>query len=129
MNLAVNISGDVTPRVAMLMKMLSGARRVEMVRAAGVEVQEVTREHVAALRRKAGSLADAKGAPTTGFYQAAAQEVGGPAALSASSDKAVLTITAKGFIRAFRDVEVKPRSAKYLAIPIAREAFGRRAAR
>ena len=79
MNLAVNISGDVTPRVAMLMKMLSGARRVEMVRAAGVEMQEVTREHVAALRRKAGSLADAKGAPTTGFYQAAAQEVGGPA--------------------------------------------------
>lgn len=128
MNLRINIADNLTPRVAMLMRVLTGAGRVEMMRAAGAELQELTRDHIGALKRKGGSLASRKGAPASGFYKQAAQEVSGPEALSASSNEAVLTITARGFVRAFRDVEVRPQTARALAIPIHPDAFGHRAA-
>lgn len=127
MNLRINIQEGLTPRVAMLMRALTGARRIEMMRAAGAEVQELTRQHIGALKRKGGSLASQKGAPASGFYKTAAQEVSGPEALSASSDEAVLTITSRGVARAFRDVEVRPQTAQALAIPIHAAAFGHRA--
>lgn len=128
MNLRINISENLTPRVAMLMRALTGAGRVEVMRSAGAELQELTRDHIGALKRKGGSLASRVGAPASGFYKQAAQEVSGPEALSASSDEAVLTITARGFVRAFRDVPVTPQTARALAIPIHPDAFGHRAA-
>lgn len=127
MNLRIDIKDNLTPRVVMLMRMLSGAKRVEMMRGAGVAVQELTREHIGNLKRKPGSWASQQKAPTTGFYKEAAQEVASPAAVSATSNEAVLTITSRGFSRAFRDVTVEPRTARALTIPIHPEAFGKRA--
>ena len=124
MNLSINIRDGLEPRVASLMALLSGARRVEMMRAAGAEMQELTRKHIGGLKRKPGPWG---ARPSSGFYKTAANEVASPAALEATGQEAVLTITSLGFSRAFRDVEVRPQSAQALAIPIHPAAFGHRA--
>jgi hypothetical protein len=90
-------------------------------------VQELTRAHIAGLQRKGGSLADSVGAPVSNFYAQAAEKVAGDAALSANAGGATLTINSPGFLRAFRDVKIAPRTAKSLAIPINAIAFGHKA--
>lgn len=128
MNLRINISESVSPTLRRLVNSLRGGQRTEMQAAAGVEVQRVTADHIAALQRKPGSFAAKFGAPTSGWYQQAAEKVAAASALTANADEAVLTINHPGFTRAFRSVEIRPRTARALALPIHPAAFGHRAA-
>lgn len=124
MNLRISVAVTEAPLLA-LIRSLGSARRTEMNHAAGVEVQETTRAHIAALTRKPGPWGDR---PSSNHYAQAAEKVGGASALTAGPEGAVLTISHVGFTRAFRTVKIAPRTAKTLALPIHPAAFGHRAA-
>ena len=91
-------------------------------------MQELTRDHIAGLKRNPDSFASKFGAPTSNFYAQAAEKVGGDAALTANAGGATLVISSIGFKRAFHSLTIVPRTAKSLAIPINAIAFGHRAA-
>lgn len=127
MNLRITISDSVSPKLQSVMRTFAGSGLTALHQAAGVKVQELTRDHIAGLRRKPGSLASKHGAPTSNFYAQAAEKVAGDGALSAGPGGATLTINSIGFKRAFQDVLIVPKTAKSLAIPIHAIAFGHRA--
>ncbi len=104
MNLRLRIEDGVSPRLAAVMKMLTGAGRTALHRAAGEEVQRVTADHLAAR-------------PGTHWTQAA-EKVALPVALQADASEAVLTVKHPGITRAFRDVTIRPVEKQALAIPI-----------
>lgn len=118
MNLRIKISDGVSPMLQSAMRTLSPSGLTDLHHAAGVKVQELTRDHIAGLRRSPDSLASKIGAPTSNFYAQAAEKVAGDAALSAGPGGATLTINSIGFKRAFQDVQIFPKTAKSLAIPI-----------
>jgi hypothetical protein len=128
MNLRIRISDGVTPKLQSAMKALNGPGLTALHHAAGVKVQELTRDHIAGLKRNPDSLASRIGAPTSNFYAQAAEKVGGDAALTANAGGATLVISSIGFKRAFQSMTIVPRTAKSLAIPINRISFGHRAA-
>lgn len=118
MNLRITIKDELSPRLQNLMQAFTVTGRAALNRAAGTEVQTITRDHIERLKRKSGSLASMHGAPASNHYKDAAAKVGGSAALNADPEAATLTINHVGFSRAFRDVKIVPRTAQTLAIPI-----------
>ena len=126
MNLRLKISDGASPKLKAAMRLLAGSELAELHHSAGVEVQKITRDHIAGLTRKSDSLSSKFGAPTTNFYGKAAVKVAASSALSADPSGATLTINHPGFIRAFRTVKIVPREAKALAIPIHAIAYGHR---
>ena len=128
MNLRIQISDGVSPKLRGVMRSFTGGGLTALHHAAGVKVQELTRDHIAGLKRKPDSFASKFGAPTSNFYAQAAEKVGGDAALTANAGGATLVISSIGFKRAFQNVPIFPKTAKSLAIPINAIAFGHRAA-
>lgn len=104
MNLRIRIEDGVSPRLAAVMKMFTGAGLTELHRSAGVEVQRVTADHLAA---RPGQ-----------HWSAASQKVAEDRSLRADAGGATLTIKHPGITRAFRTVTIVPRESKALAIPI-----------
>ena len=127
MNLRITISDTASPALQAKMRAMSGSKLADLHRAAGVEVQELTRGHIAALRRNPDSFAAKFGAPASNFYAQEAEKVGGDAALTAGPAGATLTINSIGFKRAFQNVPIFPKTAKSLAIPVNAIAFGHKA--
>lgn len=127
MNLRITIDDKALPALNAAMRMLSGAKRAELHQAAGVEVQQITCDHVAKMASSRHATADKLGASPTNFLASAAEKVAASSALQSSPDGATLTINHPGFTRAFRSVKIVPRAAKSLAIPIHAAAYGRRA--
>lgn len=128
MNLRINVTESISPRLRDVVRALQGSRRAEMNAAAGTEVQRVTADHIAVIASTRHATAEKLGAAPTNHFAQAAEKVAAPSALTANPEEAVLTINHKGFARAFRDVRIAPRTAKALAIPIHAAAYGKRAA-
>lgn len=129
MNLRITIKRDtLTPAIRTLYSALSGAKRADMNRVVGAEVQKVTYDHISRLESSYAKASQRQGAPHTGFFAQAAEKVAQDSALSATDKEAVLTIKHPGFTRAFHSVKIVPRTARALAIPIHRDAYGHRAA-
>ena len=128
MNLRIRIEDGASQKLKSAMRMLSGSELVGLHKAAGTEVQRVTSDHIAGLKRNPDSFASKFGAPASNFYAQAAEKVGGDAALTANAGGATLVISSIGFKRAFQNVPIFPKTAKSLAIPINAIAFGHRAA-
>lgn len=129
MNLVIKIDKTgMDARLQRIVRGLAGAGRAGLQHAAGVEVQRITADHIAGLKRAPGSFASKFGAPPSNHYAQAAEKVAASSALTSNPEEAVLTINHRGFARAFRDVKIVPRTAKALAIPIHPSAFGKRAA-
>lgn len=127
MNLRISISDGASALLQSKMRSLTGSKLSDLHEAAGREIQRLTSDHIAALRRNPDSFAKKFGAPASNFYAQAAEKVAGDAALNANASGATLTINSPGFIRAFRSVTIVPRTAKSLAIPINAIAFGHKA--
>ena len=102
MNLRITISDGASPALQSAMRSLTGQKLSDLNRAAGRKVQELTRDHIAALRRNPDSLASKFGAPPSNFYAQASEKVAGDAALNADRSGATLAINSIGFKRAFQ---------------------------
>ena len=127
MNLRITISDSASPRMQSDMRLLTSAGLTALNRAAGVEVQRITFEHVAKLAATRHATAAKLGASPTNYLASAAEKVAAPSALSSGPAEAILTINHPGFSRAFRSVKITPKSAKALTIPIHALSYGRRA--
>lgn len=110
MNLRIRIEDGVSPRLASVMKMFSGSGLAAVHRAAGVEVQKITADHL-----------EARGGT---HWSKAAEKV----ALSADASGALISIRHRGIRRAFQTIKIVPRESKSLAIPISPISRGFRAA-
>lgn len=127
MTLRIKIEDGASRKLQHAIRMLTGPERAGLHRKMGRGVQELTRDHIAGLQRKGGSLASKFNAPKSNFYGLAAAGVAQDSALSADGSGATLVISSIGFKRAFQDVQIVPKTAKSLAIPIHAIAFGHRA--
>lgn len=128
MNLRISIKDNATPWLQSLGRSLGGERSRDLHRAAGTEVQRITVDHIAQIAATRHATAERLGAAPTNHFAQAAEKVAAGSALTADASGAVLTINHPGFVRAFRDVKIVPRTAKSLAIPIHAIAYGHRAA-
>lgn len=126
MNVRIDVSGKLKDSVRALAERLEGAGRREMTQAMGVEVQEATRSHLMELAATRHATASRLGGTPTNHWAQAAEKVAAPAALTVAGDAAVLTINHPGIIRAFRDVTIVPRTARFLALPLNGLAYGHR---
>jgi hypothetical protein len=125
-NVSISIRDTATPNLRKFIGGLTGPARSGLLRAMGTEVQHVTTEHVRALAGARHTTASRLGAAPSNFLAQAAEKIAAPEALTADQTEAVLTINHPGFSRAFRDVTIRPRNAKSLAIPLAAIAYNRR---
>jgi hypothetical protein len=128
MSLRVTISEGSGSGLLAAMRSLNAGGLASLHRAAGTEVQRITAEHIARLRRAPDSFASRLGLPTSGHYAQASEKVSASSALTSGAAGATLTISHRGFARAFRSLHIVPRSAKALAIPVHKLAAGHRAA-
>lgn len=115
----------------LLQDALTGEGRVEMVRAAGYEVQRSTADYLRQLAQTRHDTANALGATPSNHLAQAAEKVT-QATVSVASGTGIETqaefvLDHPGMSRAFHDVTIRPRNAKALTIPIAAIAYNRRA--
>jgi len=127
MNLRISISDGAGPALKAKILAMTGSKRADLNRAAGVKVQQITARHIGTLTRNPDSLASKFGAPPSNFYAQASEKVAGDAALNADRSGATLAINSIGFKRAFQAVPIFPKTGKYLAIPINAISYGHRA--
>lgn len=127
MNLRIKIEDGVSPRLASVLRLFTGAGLASLHRAAGVEVQAVTSRHLRVLAGTRHGTAQRLGAAPTNHWAKAAEKVSEPAALESDSSGATLTIGHPGITRAFRSITIAPRESKSLAIPIHAISYGVRA--
>lgn len=129
MNLRINIRVEdaVVSRLRTIAQQMVGAGQAEVNRAMGVEVQQITVRHLGRLQGGTERAKSAAGRPHTGWFARAAGAAAVPSALEADAGGAVLTIKYPGLSRAFRDVTIRPKTARALAIPLHPQAYGKRA--
>ena len=130
--ISVDLHKHLPQGVGKMARRLSGEARREMLRAAGLHVQELTSEHVRKLAGSRHETARRLGARPTNYFAQAAEKVAASDALSGvvgspGNSEITLSINHAGFARAFRDVQIKPRAAQWLTIPVHTLAYGRRA--
>jgi hypothetical protein len=101
--------------------------RRSLHQAMGTEVQVLTAEYLRKIAAARHSTAEKLGATPTGFLADASEKVAAPGALAANSDHAMLSISFPGVGRAFHEVKITPKQAKFLAIPVHAIAYGKRA--
>lgn len=128
MNVSVTIPASLSATLRQLSDALGGNARAELNRAMGTEVQHVTAEHLRSLAATRHETSARLGASPSNHLAQAAEKVAAPAAVSANSSGATLTINHVGMVRALRDVTIRPRTAQSLAIPIHAIAYNRRPA-
>lgn len=85
--------------------------------------EDVTRKHVLALARTRHATAQRLGATPTGFYADAAGRIRSVA----DGVDATVILDHPGFANARQDVEIRPRNAKMLTLPISAASYGKRA--
>jgi len=117
--------GDVTVRLGAWVSKVRDAGRRELYGAAANSVAILVRDHIANLGRSRHKSADRLGAEPTKFLGKAAQNT----TWRADETSGTVTIPAPGFNRAFRDIEILPRSWRFLTIPAVAESYGMRAGR
>jgi len=127
MNLRITISDGVSPKLQSIMRTFTGAGLTALHQAAGTELQRITADHVAKIAATRHTTANKLGAAPKNFLAQASEQVSASSALSSGPAGATLTISHPGFLRAFQNVTIVPRTAKALAIPIHALAYGHRA--
>lgn len=120
MDLAFDIIPDERLKDAVLR--LSGSAQAEITRAGANSLYILVRRHVNRYARAHHASADNLGAEHTGHMEEGSRAIVPP------TDN-VLSIPIPGFQRVFKDLEIVPRTAKALTIPINRVAYGMRAPR
>lgn len=112
---------EATPVLALLREHLTDRKPLHAAIAEDAKVR--TRRWIRAAAEQRHTTAEALGAQPTGYLGKRAREV------ESSHDNNGGRITVKGaiFARVFRPVVVTPKRAKLLTIPVAREAYGKRA--
>lgn len=85
-------------------------------------LQRLIMRHLQQVARTRHATAQRLGATPTGFWSGAAQAV----RLQAHASDAEVSVTHPGIARALRDVVIRPRRAKALAIPLHAKAYGLR---
>jgi hypothetical protein len=116
------------PELAATIAALDAGERLELNTAMGHEVQRVTVDYVTMIAQTRHATAERLGAAPTGYWAQAAEKIESGAALETDETAATLTLDHGGFARAFRDVTIRPKNGKFLAIPINAISYGRRAA-
>ena len=126
MNLRITISDTAAPGLRELQKTLNGTNSRNLHNAMGVEVQRLTYDHVRGLAGSRHETANRLGAAPSGHLAQAADKIIQSSALNCTTNGATLTINHPGMVRALRDVMIRPREAKSLAIPVDAIAYNRR---
>lgn len=136
MAIDVNISTDGVDRARRMLGLvsLSGPMRRRAMEAMGEAVLEATRDHLDEMSRHRHASAKRLGAKPTHHLEYASGRVNGGTGqgtdltgVTGGSFTVVIRGT-PGLLRAFGPVTVKPRRAKWLTIPIHRDAYGKRVA-
>lgn len=110
--------------VATLFRSLGGAGRKTVNEGAAAEMFALVRGHLRTEAAKRHRAATALGATPTGHLEKAAQSVSPEAA----ENEASVTVNSPGITRAFHALDIRPRAARSLTIPVHAFAYGRRAA-
>lgn len=121
----LSITDKVTPRLRELATKLQGASGTEASHAMAVEAQLTIVEHLRLLAETRHDTANKLGASPTGFLAQATDVAAAADVISADSDSATLSMRHPAIARAYRDIQIKPKNAKALAIPINAIAYGR----
>lgn len=126
MNLSVSITDNASPALLDFVARLRTRRPLHQ--AMGNRVKALVRDHVIDLAGKRHDTATRLGADPSGFLGKAVENV---ERSSPKSDAEGVTINLNhpAFARAFGDVEIKPKSGKFLTIPLVQEAYNQRAYR
>ncbi len=93
-----------------------------LAKAGADALQRLVMRHLQQVARTRHATAQRLGATPTGFWSGAAQAV----RLQAHASDAEVSVTHPGIARALRDVVIRPRRAKALAIPLHAKAYGLR---
>ena len=93
-----------------------------LAKAAAGALQALIMRHLQKVARDRHDTANRLGATPTGFWSGAAQAV----RLQAHASDSEVSVTHPGIARALRDVVIRPRRAKALAIPLHAKAYGKR---
>lgn len=106
-----------------LLQMLSGSARKEIHRVAAYGMMVLCRQWVKREASKRHFTAHRLGATPTGHLEEAANSM----LTTADSSSGALLIHSPGFNRVFGSVNIRPKRARALTLPIAAEAYGKRA--
>jgi hypothetical protein len=116
-----------TDEASPILRSLVGALEdpTDLHKAIAAEAEVLTRDHIVVASRTRHKTAESLGAKPTGYLERAAEGV------TSEGDKDFATILlggdTAGFARAFGQVTVKPKKAKFLTIPAHKDAYGKRA--
>ena len=120
--ITLDVTEAVNPRLMEFLAAKVGPEwRRDLLGAAAASLAETVRAHLRGLSRHA--TAERLGATPTGFHAEGAARV----THSATPDEATVRVPVPGIARALRDVEIRPVRARALTIPLAAEAYARRA--
>jgi hypothetical protein len=117
----VSFGGKLAPTLSALKKRLKNREGLNAELA--TDAASKTRKWIREAAESRHTTAQALGASPTGYLLKRARDV------EARHDAKVADVIIKGaiFARVFRDVEITPKKAKYLTIPVHKEALGKRA--
>lgn len=101
----------------------NGEARRNILSVAASRVAELVRRHLSAASASRHATADRLGANRTGFLEEGARSGVTP---RATPDEAEVLIRVPGISRAFRDLEIRPRRANALTIPLDALSYSRR---
>jgi hypothetical protein len=124
--LRISMSDVGSTELSRLHDVLSEGKRTGLHEAIGVELRELTAEHVRHINSH--KTAQALGATPTNHLAKAAEKIAEEKSTVADTTGVTLTINHPGFGRALHDVTIRPTTSKALAIPIDAISYGVRAA-
>lgn len=128
MNLTIEFENKLGPVLRRVAGALEGAGRTEAADIMALEVQALIVRHLQGLAQSRHTTAQRLGAAPTGFLAQAAEAAGDTSAVAPDSDGASIRIRHPAVARAFRDISIAPKQAKWLAIPLHAIAYARRPA-
>ncbi len=120
---AVSVSYKPSPKLAAFVRALGPAGRQTLNESAGRQLWADIRDHLKAEAGRRHGTAKRLGAQPTGHLEKAAQSTG----WTADADAASVTVHSPGISRVFRPLNIAPKRAQSLTIPVHALGYGRRA--
>lgn len=125
MSMQVQIQeGGVGNRLREISQALDGAGRAKLSRAMGKEVRGLIVQHLARLGVTRHATANRLGGQPTGYIAELAENFDQYSSVSVDQDGVSIQMTHPIISRAFRDLFIRPKNAKYLTIPVNGLAYG-----
>lgn len=111
---------------AKLGKIISQETRREILQSVGADIHKEVQRHIGSMNRSRHKTADRLGAGRSGYYEDARGRV---VLREVTAERATVVIeNTPGLSRAYHDLNIQPVRARWLTIPIHRDAYNKRVA-